>query len=161
MRYETFKRKVAPAEPVLSGRKITVVRVPGQYDTDQASLEAGLHCPEPTRAQQQFKEECDINVIAKQFGVTGRLPENVRMPTFGDFCGVDDYQSALNAARWAAHSFMQMPGEVRLRFENNPQKFLEFCSNDANREEAVKLGLVKAAPVPPSVPPPPEAPKPM
>lgn len=161
MKYETYKRPMPLCPPDLSGRRVSVTRVPNRYDVDAASLESGLCCLEPTRTQQQFKEEVDINTIARNFGMTGRLPEGVRMPTFGDFTEVEDYQTALNAARWAHHSFMQMPGEVRLRFQNDPQQFLEFCSNGANREEAIKLGLVAAPPVSASVPPPAEAPKPM
>lgn len=161
MRYETYKRPVPKEAPDCGPRQVVTVRVPFRYDVDAASLESGLLCPEPTRAQQQFKDEVDINTIAKNFGMTGRLPENVRMPTYGDFGDVADYQTALNAARRAAHSFMQMPAEVRARFENDPQRFLEFCSDSANREEAAKLGLVAAPPVPASVPPPPEAPKPI
>lgn len=161
MKYETFRPVVKPAAPYLGGHKITRCRVPNQYDADAASAVSGVLCLEPTLTQQQFKEETDINTIAKNFGITGRLPQNVRMPMYGDFCEIEDYQGALNAARRAAHSFMQMPADVRLRFENDPQQFLEFCGNPANRDEAVKLGLVPSTPVPPTVPPPPEAPKPM
>lgn len=161
MRYETYKRQLPLPAPDCGFRPVVKVRVPYRYDTDAASLGAQLVTPEPTRTQQQFKEETDINVIAKNFGMTGRLPENVRMPSFGDFCEIEDYQTALNAARRAAHSFMQMPAEVRYRFENNPQKFLEFCGDVSNREEAIKLGLIPSPPVPPTVPPPPEAPKPV
>jgi len=161
VRYETFKRAKPLAEPDCGVRPVVKTRVPYRYDVDAASVASQLVTPEPTRAQQQFKDEVDINTIAKNFGMTGRLPENVRMPTFADFCEVEDYQTALNAARRAAHSFMEMPAEVRARFENNPQKFLEFCSDASNRDEAIKLGLVPSPPVPPTVPPPPEAPKPM
>lgn len=161
MKYETYKRKVPLCAPDLTAKPVLKVRVPYRYDTDAASFEAALCTPEPTRTQQQFKDEVDINTIAKNFGMTGRMPENVRMPTFGDFTDVDDYQTALNASRRAAHSFMQMPAEVRLRFENDPQLFLAFCSDAANREEAIKLGLVPAPVVPASVPAPPENPKPM
>lgn len=161
MKYESFSPEFPRPADDLSGRVITTTRVPNRYDAVEASFEAGLVCPEPTRTQQQFKDECDINTIARNFGMTGRLPVNVRMPSFGDFADVEDYQGALNAARRASHSFMKMPAEVRLRFQNNPQEFLEFCSDVRNRDEAIKLGLVPAAPVSASVPPPPEAPKPM
>lgn len=161
MRYESFKRAepVVPAD--LSARPVVKVRVPGRYDTDAASRAAMLVTPEVTRTQQQFKEECDINNIAKNFGMTGKLPVNVRMPTYGDFTFVDDYQSAMNAARWAQHSFMQMPAEVRLRFRNDPQMFLDFCSDERNRDEAIKLGLVQMPPVKPTDPAPAEPPKPV
>lgn len=162
MKYETFKRECDPVPADLSGYKGPVkARTPYNYDRNAASNAVALGDFEPTRTQQQFKDECDINNIAKNFGLTGRMPTNVRMPMFGDFTDVDDYASALNAARRAAHSFMQMPAAVRERFGNDPQGFLEFCSNPANAEEAKSLGLVRTEAVSAQVPPPPEAPKPM
>lgn len=161
MRYESFKREPLPP-PNLSGcREKVFIRTPFNYDRDAASFRGGLVSDEVTRTQQQYREECDINTIARNFGITGRLPEGVRMPTFGDFSDVSDYQSALNAARRASQSFMAMPAEVRERFANSPQKFLEFCSDARNRDEAVRLGLVAAPPLSSQVPPPPDKPNPM
>lgn len=160
MKYESVKGKVVACD--LSGRRGPVkVRTPFNYDRDAASAAVALKCLEPTLAQQQFKDECDINTIARNFGMTGRMPENVRMPTFGDFSDVVDYQSALNAGRRAAQSFMRMPANVRERFSNDPQRFLEFCSDRNNLEEAKALGLVEAPPVSAQIAPPPDAPKPM
>lgn len=161
MKYESFKRAVPPCAPDLSGRPVFKVRVPFKYDVDAVSRETAWSSSEPTRTQQQFKDEVDINNIARQFGITGRLPENVRMPTFEDFSDVVDYQTALNAARRASQSFMEMPANVRERFRNDPQQFLEFCSNDANRQEAISLGLIPSPPISAVVPPPADAPKPM
>lgn len=118
------------------------VRSAYNYDMDEASVESGLTCPEPSLAKQEYAEESDINTIVEQFGLTGQLPQGLEAPTFGDFTGVDDYQSALNAIMEAEAAFMEMPANVRSRFENNPQLFVEFCSDEANREEATKLGLV-------------------
>lgn len=161
MKYQSYTRPVPLCAPDLSARPVTRTRVPWKYDVDAVSRETGLVCPEPSRAQQQFKDECDINNIAKNFGITGRLPENVRMPSFADFCDVVDYQTALNAARRASQSFMEMPANVRERFKNDPQLFLEFCSNDANRNEAISLGLVPSPPVSAEVPAPKGPPDPM
>lgn len=113
------------------------------YDRNQASDEAGLMCEEETLAKQSFKEECDINTIVRRFNVTGELPTDVRMPTFGDFTGVKDFHSAANAIAAANEAFDAMPAEVRARFRNDPALFVDFCSDEGNREEAVKLGLVK------------------
>lgn len=127
---------------------MTFLRTPYNYDMNKASNESGIRCPEETLAQQQFADEADINTIVKRFNLTGQLPENVRMPTFGDFTGISDYQSALHALMQAEESFNAMPADIRTRFENNPQKFLEFCSDDKNAEEAKRLGLTKAPPSP-------------
>lgn len=127
------------------------VRSPYNYDTASASSESGLVCDDPSLAQQNFKDECDINVIVRRFGVTGQLPSNVRMPSYGDFTGVTDYQSALNSVLAARDSFMSLPAEVRSRFSNDPALFVDFCSDPANRDEALKLGLIDA-PAKPVVP---------
>lgn len=137
------------------------VRSPYNYDTDAASELSGLVCPEPTLTQQQFLEESNINTIAERFGLTGMLPVNQRAPQYGDFCGVNDFQSAMNAIRRAEESFMAMPALVRERFGHDPQQFLAFCEDPNNLEEARKLGLVTGGPrIPPQEPapaPPPQA----
>jgi len=119
------------------------VRSPYNYDVMAVSDETGLDCSDdPSLAKQSFAEECDINTIVRQFGLTGQLPDNVRAPQYGDFTGVFDYQSALNAVIAADDAFMEMPAHVRARFHNDPAAFVEFCSNPDNIEEMDKLGLV-------------------
>lgn len=118
------------------------LRTAYNYDTNAAGDESGLSCPEPTMAQQQFREETDINTIVKRFGITGELPTNVRMPTYNDYDEIYDYHTAMTATRQAQESFDKMPAEVRTRFNNDPALFVDFCSNEGNRVEAEKLGLV-------------------
>lgn len=122
------------------------VRYPYGEDTDLLSEETALYCATPSMTQQQFKEECDINVICERFGITGELPVNGRTSTFGDFTGVNDFQSAMNAIREAEEAFMALPGLVRERFGQDPQQFVEFCSDARNLDEMRKLGL--AVPLP-------------
>lgn len=117
------------------------------YDVNAVSLETGLACPEEEgRTQQAFKEDADINVIVRRFGLTGQLPENVRVPVSGDFTGITDFQSAMQAVVAAQAAFNELPAEVRARFRNDPQELMAFMEDDANREEAIKLGLVNKAP---------------
>lgn len=119
------------------------------YDMNKASNETGLDCPEPTKTQQQFAAEVDINTIVERFGLTGQLPQNVRAPLQGDFTTVYDYQSAMNLIIEAGDAFMQMPAEVRREFDNDPGKFLDFVSDPANRDRAAKLGILRAKEAPP------------
>ncbi|AXH77600.1 MAG: internal scaffolding protein [Microviridae sp.] len=121
------------------------------YDTDQASRESALAKPidpdtgeiiDDGLTQQQFKEESDINTIVKRFGLTGELPVNERMPISGDFTGVTDFQSALNAVTQAQQAFNDLPAELRYRFNNDPGRLLSFLDDVQNIEEAVKLGIV-------------------
>lgn len=126
------------------------VRSPYNYDRDEASKAAGLRIPEDEEdmTQQHFKDETDINVIMDRFGVTGELPNNIRMPQFSDFIETEDYQTSMNAVRQAAESFMKLDPKVRERFGNNPQLFVEFCADEKNYDEAAKMGLVPPTPVP-------------
>lgn len=112
------------------------------YDVDQASLESGLECKDPSLAQQQFAEEADINTIVNRFGLTGELPTGVRAPTYADFDEAIDYHTAMNVVVAARESFMAMPADVRARFANDPGAFVAFCSDENNRAEAEKLGLI-------------------
>lgn len=118
------------------------IRSQYNYDMNEASDESGLACTDLSLAKQSFAEEVDINTIVRRFGLSGELPSDVRMPTFGDFSDVVDFHSAMNAVARARESFDAMPADVRFRFDNDPQKFVSFCSDDKNREEVEKLGLV-------------------
>lgn len=119
-----------------------VVRAWGQYDPDEVSDATGLRCPDDGVTQQSFKDECDINVIVERFGLTGELPNGIAMPVSGDFSGIVDFQSAMNVVRQAQEAFMELPGEIRARFANDPQRVLEFLNDASNRDEAIKLGIV-------------------
>lgn len=118
------------------------LRTPYNYDTMEASDASALSCPEPSLAQQHARDETDINTIVRRFGLTGELPNNVRMPQYGDFTGVSDYQTAMNMVMEANAAFMQLPADVRTRFNNDPGALVDFVSDDNNRAEAEKLGLV-------------------
>lgn len=110
-----------------------------QSEADRCALE----CRDDSRAIQSQRDEADINTIVKRFGVTGQLPQNVRAPTYGDFDTVMTYQDAQNAIIAANKSFMAMSADVRKRFDNDPAKFVEFCSDSKNLDEMRKLGLAK------------------
>jgi phage internal scaffolding protein len=124
-------------------KKSPFLRTAYNYDLDAASNESGLHCEDATLAQQHYKDECDINNILRQFNVTGLLPENALSPRYGDFTGISDYQTALNQVIAAEDEFMRLPADLRARFQNDPAQLIEFIENSENKDEAIKLGLVK------------------
>ena len=122
--------------------KTPFLRTPYNYNTNAASDESGLHCEDVTLTQQHPKDECDINNILRQFNITGQLPENPLQPRYGDFTGVVDYHSALNAVIAAESEFDGLPAQIRARFENDPANLIAFLDNSENLDEAIKLGLV-------------------
>lgn len=124
-------------------------KTPHNYDTEVESDRCGEFNDQPSLTVQSMAEDADLNVLMRRFGLTGVMPSSPYLPTYGDFTHVGDYQSALHAVMEADASFMALPADMRARFENSPQLFLEFCENTANADEMVKLGLRKAPdPVP-------------
>lgn len=123
------------------------VRDPYNYDKDEVSNETGLKCEDPSLAQQHMKDECDINVIVERFGVTGQLPVSTLEPTYGDFSGVSDYQDALIKLQQTDADFMALPAAIRARFANDPFELVNFLASEANRDEAIQLGLIDGEPV--------------
>jgi len=118
------------------------LRTPYNYDMNAASNGSGVACEEPSLAQQHFKDECDINNILRQFNITGLLPENSLSPRYGDFSGIVDYHSALNAVMAAENEFDALPAQLRARFQNDPEQLINFIEDESNREEAINLGLI-------------------
>lgn len=116
---------------------------PFNIDANDWSDQHGLNCKDPSLAQQQFKDECDINTIVDRFHLSGEMPQVLDLPSYGDFTGIFDYQSAMNQLVTARETFMSLPAKVRSRFHNDPQEFVAFCSDAENTDEARKLGLLK------------------
>jgi len=128
--------------------KTTVfVRNPYNYDMNKVSDETGLECKDPSLAQQHMKDECDINVIVERFGVTGELPTVPIPPQYGDFSGITDYHSAINAVRASEEAFMALPAKIRARFDHDPNALLQFLNDPINRDEAIEIGLIDGEPV--------------
>lgn len=123
------------------------VRDPYNYDKDEASDASGLRCEDPSLAQQHMKDECDINIILEKFGVTGQLPQTTVSPQYGDFSGVKDYHSAVNQIMATEDEFMALPAKLRARFNHDPMELVNFLFDEANRSEAIELGLIDGEPV--------------
>lgn len=122
------------------------LRTPYNYDRNQAGDEDAIHCTDESLTRQSFAEEADINTIVNRFLKTGELPQDIAAPTYATFEGVYDFHTAMNAIAQANEAFDAMPAHVRSRFKNDPQQFVEFCSQEENRAEAEKLGLVVPQP---------------
>lgn len=104
----------------------------------------GYTCTDPSRTQQQFKEECDVNNILRNYVNTGVLTHTSSVsPQFGDYSNMpSDYGEALALIERSREEFMQLSSDVRERFDNDPFSLVKFLQDEKNRDEAVKLGLV-------------------
>lgn len=104
----------------------------------------------PSRTKQEFKDECDINVLMKRYKATGLFPQFPgQEPRYVSNIGMPDYQEALNIVRQAETEFAGINSELRKRFDNDPAKFLAFVNDPKNADELVSLGLREAPPAAP------------
>lgn len=105
--------------------------------------------PETGRTKQAHKTECDINHIIKRYDKTGLIAHvNESTAVYGDFTDINEYQQSLNRVIEAQEAFMDLPSNVRKRFSNDPGEFFEFCTNPANMDEMIALGLAEKPIVP-------------
>lgn len=103
--------------------------------------------PFPSETQQQFKNECDINNILRQYDKTGLITHlNTARAHYGDFTKANEYQEALNLVMDAQDAFMEVPAKVRAQFNNDPGKFMEFVTNPKNHDQLVEMGLANPRP---------------
>lgn len=101
---------------------------------------------------QEQRDDADINVIVKRFGLTGQLSQvRPKIPLEQDFreSGEFDLGAALRYVRAADAAFMSYPADVRGRFDNDPAKFCAFVEDPANKDECIRLGILAKDPVPP------------
>lgn len=102
----------------------------------------------PTRTirDSDVVKECDIHYLYSnmlKFGTAypGRLSKPARTPQFIQSVVPQDLATAMDIVSKAREQFDQLPVEVRDKFNYNPYRFMEFVTNDKNKEELVKMGL--------------------
>lgn len=131
------------------------IRSAHNYDMRIASRSSATVNDEPSLTVQSQKDEADINVLVRRFGLTGQILGVPRPPLEGDFSAeAFDFQSSMNLIRSAQESFDAMSAVTRERFANDPARFVNFCSDPSNLEEMRKMGLAipEAKPQPPPEP---------
>lgn len=104
---------------------------------------------EKTLTHQSFKDECDINKIIERYHATGfmgdphRPVDQSRQPIYGDFTNVPDLKGAYDQIIQAEGLFASLPATIRKQFENDPVRFLDFCSNPDNRPWLAEHGFIR------------------
>lgn len=113
-----------------------------------------------------MKNECDINSIMAKYQKTG-LIDHVKTHggSYGDMPELSEFHDAMNIITGANSMFAELPATVRNRFQNDPGEFLDFISDEENRNELVEMGLIAPEEEPeapsstPEEPPDPEKPE--
>lgn len=118
------------------------LRTPYNYDRNEASDKSGVDCSgDEVMTKQEFAAEVDVNTIVKRFGLGGEMPADWR--GLSSDAEPFDLQTAMDQVLFARESFMELPANIRSRFYNDPVRLMEFLSSEGNREEGVRLGLIR------------------
>lgn len=134
-------------------------RTEHNYDRKAVSDATGTENKEPSLTRQEFADDADINTIVERLGLGYEIPLNNTPPKQGDFTNLPDFTAATKMIRQAQEIFNALPAKIRNRFQNDPEKYIEFFHDPENTDEAIKMGLVKA-PEPVQTPSPAAAPAP-
>jgi len=98
-----------------------------QYDPALHSAAVVVETGSVSPVQQHFGDEVDINTIVRRFGMTGQMPSGVPGGVYGDFTGIEDYESARDAVDRAQAGFMALPADVREKFGNDPGMLIAYA----------------------------------
>nr|DAE25653.1 MAG TPA: Scaffold protein [Microviridae sp. ctMIi2] len=130
--------QIANIEVQIAGRRMPLNRVK-------------LICEDPSLTKQSpFTDQANIKNILAKYAKTGILGDPTRTPIYGDFSQTE-YTKSLNLVANIKTAFELQPVTIRQRFKNDPGEMLAFLSDEANNDEAIKLGL-REKPAPPEIP---------
>lgn len=121
------------------------MRSKGDVSADErARAKTRTHEFEPTRTQTSHALDCDINVIAKRFGLEqgAIMPSAVDPSYYGDFTMDLTLGDAMLRIRDATEKFAKLPVAIRNRFDNSPAALWQFVTDPRNAQESVELGLL-------------------
>lgn len=105
----------------------------------------------PRSAKQAMRDQTNVNKIVETSRRVGALVSAHQKPAqYLDLTILPSYQDALNLTIGVERVFRALPAAVRDAVGNSPQGFVAFMADPKNKEEAIKLGLLKAPPPPPT-----------
>ena len=113
----------------------------------------------PTKTQQQFEKDANINIIMSNYK-KGILPEFINKDkgiSADLYAQPQDLVEAYDRLEVMKESFGKLPAHVREKFRNSPRLFVEFVGDPANKQEVMDLFGIR---VPAPAPAPEPAPKP-
>ena len=122
----------------------TKLSKPGRfYAAYTEKLVVDLTFPEDSEyTDQSFREEADINTIMARYQSTGEMPVlNEGTAQWLDVTEMD-FQRHMDFCIEAQGLFDDLPSDIRDRFGNDPGAFLGFVSDEKNRLEVAKMGLL-------------------
>jgi phage internal scaffolding protein len=118
------------------------------YESDYSSKKYDTPVVGESLTQQEFANECDVNLIVGKWAQTGVLPNaNATVGDYLDLSDVPTFHEAQNVFVRANEMFMALPADVRVEFGNDPAKFLAAVHDEKQHKRLYELGVFRA-PVP-------------
>lgn len=111
---------------------------------DSKRVKVGMHFNKPTICEQRLGHDLDMNAIVNRYnqGVYSPTPIVASQPKFASVFKPNMYEDSLAYVREVQNEFNALPSDIRRKFDNDPNKMLNFVKDDKNIEEAYKLGLL-------------------
>ena len=97
---------------------------------------------EPSKTDQSFAKQVNINNIMARYIKTGQLTHlRNQQGVYADMSEIKDLATAVQQVEKAQQGFLALPSNLRNRFENDPIKFIEFIQDPKNLNECYELGI--------------------
>lgn len=130
-------------------------KTPWNHDRDAESNSVALTCLDPSKTQQQFLKDADINVILAKFKETGELPQ-ISGAIYQDIQDFVDLQDTIVTRSQVDLAWNKLSAEVRntLKDPETFARYYEHCVTTGDLEPLYELGL-EPRPEPPKPPSPP------
>jgi len=93
----------------------------------------------PGLTQQEFKDECDMNLILKKYGIYAAA--NAPAMVFRDVSHGYDYLEAFNAVQEANEAFAALPADARRALDHSPLRLMELSQTPEGVAQLVKMGF--------------------
>lgn len=98
------------------------------------------------RVQSHMAPQHDIRTIAKQARQGREYPQRKNLQK-GDFTKIVGLQGIMEKIIKAQEKFWELPSKIREeKFENEPQKYIEYMNNPKNIPDAIRLGIISKKP---------------
>jgi len=96
----------------------------------------------PSKTDQQWKDDCDVNYILRKYRKTGVITHVARQAGhFSDVSDIPDLLQGYERVKSAKDAFMELPAMLRNKFDNSMEKMVTWLQDPANEAEAIDLGL--------------------
>lgn len=95
-------------------------------------------------AFQSEKAETMIDAYLRKYRATGFLgdPQRKAAALFGDFAGMEDFQTIQNKMARIKEHFDALPSNVRRYFGDEPANYVAFVTDPRNLEKSIEMGLL-------------------